>query len=277
MALLYNNQNEQRKREMEQAYKDSMQMQQYQQNKQNMFDKAGSMLGAAKNGYDKYKMGSGIASKFGGGSFGNNTGGGMNGVGGGLTAAKGAMDVGSDLQRKDYTNAGLDTAKTAASFFGPWGMAAAAAIQMYQNFRSAKQKKAQEAAMKGMEDLQKSEKEANEKKGQAMQALEQQNAENEAEVDEMAQQAQTPNELKQDIAGQVLYPQYQAVDRPNITGVNEQQTAPQGSYNVSNSQMSSSPVAKEIMSQVQQPDYSNYNSPYSYEEIQQEMMRRGMR
>lgn len=100
-----------------------------------------------------------------------------------VSGVTGALNVGSDLQKGDYTNAGLDTAKTAATLAGgPIGAALAAGIQLYQMFDGAQKKKQAKAMQASMEEINKNQQINADKKAQLMNEYDQATANNLQEI-----------------------------------------------------------------------------------------------
>lgn len=100
-----------------------------------------------------------------------------------VSSVTGALNVGSDLQKGDYTNAGLNGFKTAATLAGgPVGMGLAAAIQAYQMFDGAQKEKQAKAMQASMEEINKNQQITADKKAQLMNEYDQATANNLQEI-----------------------------------------------------------------------------------------------
>ena len=73
-----------------------------------------------------------------------------------LSTVSGALNVGNDLSKGDYVNAGMNAAATAANFIPVYGQAIAAAIKVAQMVKSKFDKKKQESIQKSQKAAEKS-------------------------------------------------------------------------------------------------------------------------
>ena len=161
----------------------------------------------------------------------SNAAGALGKAGGAVGAVAGGASAANNFAKGDYVNGGLDTAKTVASFMGPWGMAAAAAINMYQKMQSKQKAKQMKEMQKSQEQMSKTE-QANEESLAGLQDAFQNDSEQAAQNMTLPTNNQT---LSQDIMSQIN-PDYTASASGSPTGFAANVNTPDDTQTLQNNQ-----------------------------------------
>jgi hypothetical protein len=175
----------------------------------------------------------------------SNAAGALGKAGGAVGAVAGGASAANNFAKGDYVNGGLDTAKTVASFMGPWGMAAAAAINMYQKMQSKQKAKQMKEMQKSQEQMSKTE-QANEESLAELQDTFQNDSEQAAQNMTLPTQEQT---LPQDMMSQIN-PNYTSSDSGSPMGFASDINTPDETQTLQNDQ---SGVPQIEQSNTQQP------------------------
>jgi hypothetical protein len=161
----------------------------------------------------------------------SNAAGALGKAGGAVGAVAGGASAANNFAKGDYVNGGLDTAKTVASFMGPWGMAAAAAINMYQKMQSKQKAKQMKEMQKSQEQMSKTE-QANEESLAGLQDTFQNDSEQAAQNMTLPTQEQT---LPQDMMSQIN-PNYTSSASGSPTGFASDINTPDETQTLQNDQ-----------------------------------------